>query len=89
MPKTPSFLVKISVYFVWEIQRSFINLLIGNFLKIKTYILTIKYNVDEDRPEFITEELITEGEDVVVLEYDSIDDIQVEDFEDFDDIGLA
>ena len=58
MPKTPSFLGKIAVYFVWELQRSFINLLIEIFVKIKTYILTIKYNVDEDRPEYITEELM-------------------------------
>ena len=89
MPKTPSFLGKIAVYFVWELQRSFINLLIEIFVKIKTYILTIKYNVDEDRPEYITEELITEGDDVVTLEYDSIDDMEWEDFEDFEDIGLA
>jgi hypothetical protein len=82
-------LVKIDVYFAWELQRSFINLLIENFVKIKTYILTIKYNVDEDKPEFITEEVIIEDDDVVTLTYDSIEDIEWEDLEDLEDIGLA
>ena len=86
--ETPSFLGKIAVYFVWELQRSFINLLIENFLKFKTYILTIRYNVDEDKPEYIREELIVDDE-VVLLEARDVDELELEDFDEFYDIALA
>jgi hypothetical protein len=89
MGKSLSFLGKIAVNFVWYLRRSFINLLIGKFLKFKTYILTIRYNVDKDRPEFIREELIVEDDEVFTLKVDNIDEISIEDFDDLEDIALA
>ena len=58
-------------------------------MKFKTYILTIRYNVDKDRPEFIKEELIVEDDEVFVLEVDTVDEISIEDFDDLEDIALA
>lgn len=58
-------------------------------MKFKTYILTIKYNTEEDKPEYIKEELITEENDVVIIELDDLDDIDVDIFEDIEDIAQA
>ena len=58
-------------------------------MKFKTYILTIKYNIEEDKPEFIKEEIIGEDDEVLVLEEIDIDDLTVEDMKDLQDIGLA
>ena len=58
-------------------------------MKFKTYILTIKYNTREDKPEYIREELITEEDDVVTIEFDDIDDLDMDIFEDIEDIAQA
>ena len=58
-------------------------------MKFKTYILTIKYNVKEDKPEFIKEELIVEEDDIVILEVEDVDDIDIDIFEKIDDIAQA
>ena len=58
-------------------------------MKYKTYILTIRYNTEEDKPEFIKEELLSDNDDVVILECDDIDELDLEDLEDITDIGIA
>jgi len=58
-------------------------------LKFKTYILTIKYNTKEDKPEFIKEELIVEEDDIVMIEVDDVDDIDLDIFEGIKDIAQA
>ena len=58
-------------------------------MKFKTYILTIKYNTKEDKPEFIKEELIVEEDDIVIIEVDDIDDIDLDIFEGIKDIAQA
>jgi|TARA_R110001583_G_scaffold102794_1_gene249456 hypothetical protein len=58
-------------------------------MKFKTYILTIRYNTNEDKPEYIKEELITEEDDVVTIEFDDIDDLDMDIFEDIEDIAQA
>lgn len=58
-------------------------------MKFKTYILTIRYNTREDKPEYIREELITEEDDVVTIEFDDIDDLDMDIFEDIEDIAQA
>ena len=47
-------------------------------MKFKTYILTIKYNTKEDKPEFIKEELIVEEDDIVIIEFYDVDDAKNE-----------
>ena len=58
-------------------------------MKYKTYILTIKYNSDEDRPEFIKEELLSDNDDVVIIECDDVEDLDIKDLEDINEIGIA
>ena len=58
-------------------------------MKFKTYILTIKYNTKEDKPEFIKEELIVEEDDIVIIEFDDVDDIDLDIFEGIEDIDQA
>ena len=58
-------------------------------MKFKTYILTIRYNTNEDKPEYIKEELITEEDDVVTIEFDDVDDLDMDIFEDIEDIAQA
>lgn len=58
-------------------------------MKFKTYILTIKYNTKEDKPEFIKEELIVEEDDIVIIEFDDVDDIDLDIFEGIEDIAQA
>jgi hypothetical protein len=58
-------------------------------LKFKTYILTIKYNTREDKPEFIKEELIVEEDDIVIIEIDDVDDIDIDIFDSIDNIAQA
>ena len=58
-------------------------------MKFKTYILTIRYNTKEDKPEFIKEELIIEEDDIVILEVDDVDDIGIDIFDRIDDIAQA
>ena len=58
-------------------------------MKFKTYILTIKYNTKEDKPEFIKEELIVEEDDIVMIEVDDVDDIDLDIFEGIKDIAQA
>ena len=57
-------------------------------MKYKTYILTIKYNTEEDKPEFIKEELFLDN-DVVIIECDDVEDLDIKDLEDINDIGIA
>ena len=49
-------------------------------MKFKTYILTIKYNIKEDKPEFIREEIITD---------DDIEDLSIHDIDGITDIGIT
>ena len=63
--------------------------MVGIIMKFKTYILTIRYNTNEDKPEYIKEELITEEDDVVTIEFDDIDDLDMDIFEDIEDIAQA
>jgi len=58
-------------------------------LKYKTYILTIKYNTEEDKPEFIKEELFSDNDDVVIIECDDVEDLDIKDLEDINEIGIA
>ena len=58
-------------------------------MKFKTYILTIKYNIKEDKPEFIREEIITDDDDVVIIEVDDIEDLSIHDIDGITDIGIA
>ena len=58
-------------------------------MKFKTYILTIKYNIKEDKPEFIREEIITDENDVVVIEVDDIEDLSIHDIDGITDIGIT
>ena len=58
-------------------------------MKFKTYILTIKYNIKEDKPEFIREEIITDDDDVVVIEVDDIEDLSIHDIDGITDIGIT
>ena len=58
-------------------------------MKFKTYILTIKYNTREDKLEYITEEIITEEDDVVTIEFDDVDDLDMDIFKDIEDIAQA
>ena len=57
-------------------------------MKYKTYILTIKYNTEEDKPEFIKEELLLDN-DVVIIECDDVEDLDIKDLEDINEIGIA
>ena len=57
-------------------------------MKYKTYILTIKYNTEEDKPEFIKEELLVD-DDVVIIEVDDIEDLSIHDIDGITDIGIA
>ena len=57
-------------------------------MKYKTYILTIKYNTEEDKPEFIKEELLLDN-DVVIIECDDGEDLDIKDLEDINEIGIA
>lgn len=58
-------------------------------MKFKTYILTIKYNIKEDKPEFIREEIITDDDDVVIIEVDDIEDLSIHDIDGITDIGIT
>ena len=58
-------------------------------MKFKTYILTIKYNIKEDKPEFIREEIITDDDDVVIIEVDDIEDLSIHDIYSITDIGIT
>lgn len=58
-------------------------------MKYKTYILTIKYNTEEDKPEFIKEELFSDNDDVVIIECDDVEDLDIKDLEDINEIGIA
>lgn len=58
-------------------------------MKYKTYILTIRYNSEEDKPEFIKEELFSDDDDVVILECDDVEELDIRDLEDITDIGIA
>jgi hypothetical protein len=63
--------------------------LIGYYLKFKTYILTIRYNVDEDKPDFIKEELIAEDDNIIEVQLDEIEDLNIEDLKELRDIGIT
>ena len=58
-------------------------------MKFKTYILTIKYNIKEDKPEFIREEIITDDDDVVIIGVDDIEDLSIHDIDGITDIGIT
>lgn len=58
-------------------------------MKFKTYILTIKYNIKEDKPEFIKEEIIGEDDEVLEFEEIDIDDLTAEDMKDLQNIGFT